>query len=137
MNKLKIKIITPEKTALTQEADSVSLPATAGQITILPNHIPLITALCTGEIIIKNGSDAKNLHVASGFAEVSKDTIRIMTDAAELAEDINIQRAEEAKKRAQQAKEQASSDIESAEATAALERALSRIRIAQRKRRHH
>jgi len=136
-NKLNFEIITPEKIVYRDEIDSLTLPTQEGQITILPEHIPLVTMIVPGEIIIKKNNDFHHIAVMKGFLETSQNHIKILTDAAELAEEIDDRRAEEAKLRAKKAKAQATTNIEIAEATVALERALTRIKVAQRKRKHH
>ncbi|MCL5795218.1 MAG: ATP synthase F1 subunit epsilon [Patescibacteria group bacterium] len=135
--KLNFQIITPDKIIFQDEADAITVPATDGQITILPNHIPLVSVTKPGEIIIKKGNETKNIAVMRGFIENSQNNVRLMADAAELAEDIDERRAQEAKERAQKAKETTQDHLELAEATAALERALVRIKIAQRKKSRH
>ncbi len=137
MDKIHFQIITPEKVVFKDEIDSVTMPTPEGQITILPGHIPLVSITNPGEIIIKKGSEIRCIAVMRGFVENSKDSVRLMADAAELAEDIDEKRAQEARERAEKAKETAQGHQEVAEATAALERALTRIKIAQRKKSRH
>lgn len=135
--RLNFQIITPDKTVFKDEVDSITIPTIDGQITILPGHIPLVSITSPGEIILKKGSEIKNIAVMRGFIENSQDNVRLMADAAEFAEDIDEKRAQEAKERAQKAKETAQDHLELAEATAALERALMRIKIVQRKKSRH
>lgn len=135
--RLNFQIITPEKTVFKDEVDSVTIPTIDGQITILPGHIPLVSITNPGEIILKKGSEIKNIAIMRGFIENSQDNVRLMADAAEFAEDIDEKRAQEAMERAQKAKETSQDHLELAEATAALERALMRIKIVQRKKSRH
>jgi len=137
MPKLHFKIITPDKIVFDQEIESLTLPTTEGEITILPNHIPLITAIKPGEIMIKQEGKTHHMAVMGGFLEISDNKISLMAEAAELAEEIDERRADEAKERAKKAVSEAKDQIEFADATAALERSLSRIKVAHRKSRHH
>lgn len=135
--KIKFEIITPEKIVFKDEIDSITLPTQEGEITILPGHIPLIAPTKPGEIIVRKDNTAHHMAVMNGFLETSDNNIRLLVESAELAENIDERRAEEAKKRAAEAREKATTDIEMAEATAALERALARIKVAERKKRKH
>lgn len=136
MPKLHFEIITPEKTVFKEEIDSLTLPTDEGEITILPNHIPLVATTKPGEIVIKNEGKTHHMAVMRGLVETSENNIRLLADAAELAEEVDERRAEEAKKRAEQAREKAQTGVEFAEASAALERALTRIKIVRKRRRH-
>ena len=137
--KLKLKIVTPERVLLEGEVESVSLPTQMGEITILPNHIPLVASLAPGELkIIENGS-SRHMAVTGGVLEIrGQNDIVILADAAETSEEIDIQRAEEARARARKVMaEQTLSDEEYAATAAALEKSLARIRVARRKRHHY
>ena len=135
-NKLQFKIITPEKTVYSDEIDSITLPTEDGEITILPGHIPLVAPTKPGEIMIKKDDKVHHMVVMRGFVETSEDKVRLLADAAELAEEVDERRAEEAKKRAEQAKAESKDKIQFADASAALERALVRLKVARRHRRH-
>lgn len=137
MNKLHFQIITPDKVAFSDEINQLTLPTIEGEITILPNHIPLVTAIKPGTITIKKENETHHMAVMGGFLEISDNKIRLMAEAAELAEEIDERRAEEARQRAQKAVSEAKDQVEFADATAALERSISRIKVAQRKSRHH
>lgn len=137
MNKLNFQIITPDKVVYKDEIDQLSVPTINGEITILPNHIPLITPLQPGEITIKKDNKLRHMAVMRGFVEVSDNNIRLIADAAELAEEIDDRRAEEALERAKKAKEEAKDDVAFADATAALERAITRVKIARKKSKHY
>jgi F-type H+-transporting ATPase subunit epsilon len=137
MSKLHFEIITPDKIAFRDEIDSITLPTQEGEITILPGHIPLVAPIKPGEIMIKKDGTARHMAVMRGFVEMSSDKVRLMAEAAELEEEIDERRAEEAKRRAEQAVTSAKDKTEFADATASLERALTRIKIAKRKHHHH
>lgn len=136
MAKLNVELVTPEGTVLSTEADFVKAPGLAGELGVLPRHIPLMTPLRAGEVLVRNEDDEHFIFVAGGFLQVLPDKVVILADVAERAEDIDEERAEEARKRAQQLLEQPGVEADSAEAVAALERAMFRLRVAElRKRR--
>jgi F-type H+-transporting ATPase subunit epsilon len=131
---LSFQLITPERTVLKQELDSLSCPTTLGQITILPGHIPLVATLIPGELIARSGNTETPLHVDGGFIEVRPgNQVIALADAAEHATDIDAAGAEQAKRRAEELLAQANiSDQEYAQAAAALEKSLTRLRIARK-----
>lgn len=133
-NKLKLNLVTPERTVISEEADSITCPTGEGYITILPGHADLISTIVSGELTVKNGGVEHFLHVSGGFVHVSGDNeIRVLSDAAEHHAEIDITRAEEARKLAeQQLNEQILSDEEYAATTAILRKNLSRIKIARK-----
>ena len=120
MAKLQVELVTAEGRILSEEADFVLAPGVEGDLGVLPNHIPLLTPLRTGEVMVRNGEAEHILFVAGGFLEVLPDKVTILADAAERAEDIDEARAEESRKRAQELLAQ---DIGNYEASLALERA--------------
>ena len=133
MAKLQVELVTAEGRVLSQEADFVKLPGIAGELGVLPEHIPLLTPLRTGEVEVRNDGREEYLFVAGGFVEVLPDKVVILADVAERAEEINEAAAEEARRTAQEALAQEPGD---AEAAVALERAIFRLRVAEI-RRHH
>jgi F-type H+-transporting ATPase subunit epsilon len=136
-NKINLQVITPEKVAYKGEADQVTLPTRDGEITILANHIPLISTMKHGELIIKNGSEEIPMAVCNGFVEVKKNKITIMTDIADRVEEIDEAKVEGAKKKAEDLLKEKDrmSDVAFADATVALERSLARLKVIKRKRR--
>jgi F-type H+-transporting ATPase subunit epsilon len=101
MNKIKFEIVTPEKTVLKEQVAQVSVPTRQGEITVLPGHIPLVAALQPGVIeIVKTAGERDLMSVSGGFIEVLKNKVVILADTAERAEEIDIDRAEEARERA-------------------------------------
>lgn len=134
--KIEFRIVTPEKVLYQDLVDSVSMPSIEGQITILPGHIPLISAIKPGEVLVKKAGKEVFFSVTKGIVEIDGKTITFLTDAAERAEQIDEKRAEEAKKRAQAVMAEVRHGEEGyTDAVAQMERALSREKIA-RKRRH-
>lgn len=132
-----LQIITPEKIVFDGDVDGLTLPAMTGELTILPGHVPLITPLRSGEIMLHHGNDRQHMAVHGGFVEVSGDTIKLLTEAAELEEEVDERRAQEALERAQRAKEEAASEHDQGEALAAIERAIARLNLAQRRKQRH
>ncbi|OGI27121.1 MAG: ATP synthase F1 subunit epsilon [Candidatus Moranbacteria bacterium RIFOXYB1_FULL_43_19] len=133
-NKIKFKIVTPERTVFEDQIDQVTLPTADGEITVLPNHIPLISILVPGELDVKAGGKEIAMAVSGGMIEVQKNEITILADTAERAEEIDVKRAEEAKDRAEKLKEERIQADETQYATAAaiLEKNLARIRVAKK-----
>ncbi|MGA8666878.1 MAG: F0F1 ATP synthase subunit epsilon, partial [Candidatus Dormiibacterota bacterium] len=134
MAKLQVELVTAEGRVLSEEADFVLAPGIDGDLGVLPQHIPLLTPLRPGEVMVRNGDAEHILFVAGGFLEVLPDKVSILADAAERAEDIDEARAEESRKKAQ---ELLSQDIGNYEASLALERATLRLRVADVRRRRH
>jgi len=130
---IELKIVTPEKVLYDQKVDAVSMPTIQGEITVLPHHIPVISGLLPGELRIKMNGKVEHFSITRGVAEIDGKTITILTDAAERAEEIDEKRAQEAIEKAKKLMSETHMDEEGfAEATAQLERAMSRIRIAKK-----
>ena len=134
MAKLQVELVTAEGRVLSEEADFVKLPGLGGELGVLPQHIPLLTPLKTGEVMVRNNGQEQYLFVAGGFVEVLPDRVVILADVAERAEDIDEVHAEEARRAAQEALAQEPGD---AEAAVQLERAIFRLRVAEIRRGHH
>jgi F-type H+-transporting ATPase subunit epsilon len=135
MNKIHFQLVTPEKTVLSDELDSLSCPTTLGQITVLPNHAPLVANLQSGELIARKANQEEYINVTGGFVEIRPNNeVIVLADAAEHHYEIDAQRAEEARKRAEQTlKEKRLSGEEYAKVAASLERNLARLRIARKR----
>ena len=134
MAKLQVEMVTAAGKVLSTEADFVLAPGIDGDLGVLPNHIPLLTPLRTGAVMVRNGSDEEDLFVAGGFLEVTGDKVVVLADSAERGEDIDIARAEAARKAAEHALTENESN---ADASAALERALYRLKVAELRGRRH
>lgn len=133
-----LEIITPEKSVLDEEIEELLVPTDKGQIGILPHHISLVTKLAQGEMVIK--SKGKNLFFAitGGFLEVKKDKITILADYAEHAQDIDVEKAQEAQNRAEELlskKKEILSREEVIKLESELRRSLLQQHIAQRHKR--
>ncbi len=135
-NTLHVEVVTAERELYNGEADSVNVQGTEGRMGILPRHAALLTTLAPGELIIKLGGAEEPFFVSGGFLEVSNNSVSVLADTAEHAEEIDQARAEAARRRAQESLEQAQSNTERAELTAALQRASERIRVSELVRSH-
>ena len=133
---MRLNIVTPEKKIFEDEVDSVSLPTLEGEITVLPHHVPLMTQIKPGELTIRAHGKDDHFVTGGGFVEITGSRVSVLTDLAETSDQISIEKAEEAKKRAEEAikSKHNLSDEEVAVAMATLEKALASINI---KRRHH
>ncbi|MBU4370159.1 ATP synthase F1 subunit epsilon [Patescibacteria group bacterium] len=138
-NKIKFKIITPEKiTYSSEDVKRVTIPTEAGEITVLPNHIPLVSVLKSGELKIIKDKQEIFISVSTGFLEVRpKSEVYILADTAEKAEDIDLERAQMAKERVKQLleKKQDRSDVAFARLQSSLNREMARIKVANKYRR--
>lgn len=134
MKDLKLKIVTPEKILFEDKVSQLSVSTVMGEITILPNHIPLVSQLAPGEIAVKNnGNEVDLMAVSGGFIEVLPDQVVILADTAERAEDIDEARAEEARARAEEVLKTKVADAESfALFTAKIEKELARLKVARK-----
>ena len=135
-NTLHVEVVTAERELYNGEADMVSAQGTEGRLGILPRHAALLTTLAPGEMTIKLNGAEEPLFVSGGFLEVSNNSVSVLADTAEHAEEIDQARAEEARRRAEERLAQAESDTERAELNAALTRAMARIHVAEIARRH-
>ena len=137
MNSLKLRIVTPEKEIYDErDLDSVSIFTAKGQITILPNHIPLVTRVTAGEVTIKKGSKTDSLITTEGFLQLDKTgEILVLADYAVRSEDIEIAKVMEAKKKAEEALKAKVSERDFIIAEAELRRTLLELKISQKQRR--
>jgi F-type H+-transporting ATPase subunit epsilon len=132
---IRLEVITPERRVFEDEVDMVVVPASDGVVGILPHHAPLFTALGSGELRVKKGDVEYPLAVFGGFMDVREGRVTILTDDAERAEEIDEQRVAEAREQAQRELQTAVSAADEQRARAALQRALVRMRVAERRRR--
>ncbi|MGA3126952.1 MAG: F0F1 ATP synthase subunit epsilon [Candidatus Korobacteraceae bacterium] len=130
---IELEIVTPERLVVKDRAESIQIPGRNGYLGVLPGHAPLITELAVGEIVYVNAGVSTRLSVAWGFAEVLPDKVTIIAEAAELAGDIDVPRAEAARDRAQQHIKQAEDAAAYEDAAHALARAEARLSVAQQK----
>ena len=126
-----VEVVTAERELYSGEADVVIAPGTEGELGILPRHAALLTTLKVGELLIRLGGAEEPLFVSGGFLEVSNNSVIVLAETAERAEEIDQARAEAARRRAQESLQQAQSDVERAELVGALERAVARLHVAE------
>ncbi|HCO99285.1 MAG TPA: F0F1 ATP synthase subunit epsilon [Candidatus Moranbacteria bacterium] len=134
--KINFKIVTPERTVFEQEVDQITLPVTDGEVTIMPDHRSYIASLKAGEVMFKVDGKETLLVVSSGFVEFNNNTLVVLADTAEAAGEIDVARAEEARKRAEALKNEkvTMNEMEYARVAAAIEKEAARVRVA---RKHH
>jgi F-type H+-transporting ATPase subunit epsilon len=132
---VELVIVTPERQLLREAVSEVAIPGAGGSLGILPGHAPLITEIGVGELTYrsKTGGEPAHLAVISGFAEVLGDRVTVLAETAERPEEIDITRAEEAKRRAEQRLAEAvrNPEIDWDRASVALQRAIVRLRVAE------
>jgi len=128
---IELQIVTPDKLLVKEQVDEVEIPGTEGYFGVLPGHTPMLASLSVGEMWYRQGQEKTFLSLAYGFAEVLPDRVTILASLAERAEDIDIARAEEAKRRAEARLVQAK-DIDYERARSALMKSLARLQVASR-----
>jgi len=130
---VKLDIVTAERVIFSEDVDTVVAPGIEGQLGVLPHHTPLMTMLQSGELLIKQTGSEFCMAISGGFLEVRPDRIIVLADSAERAEEIDIARAEEAKRRAEERlTEHKGAELNAARAELALRRALIRLKAAER-----
>lgn len=136
---LSVEIITAEEIVKTEEnLDVLIVPGSEGQLAILPRHAPLMTTLDYGELIFRRGTNETSFAIGGGFLEVHSDKVTVLADVAENADEIDAERAEEARKRAEERLQNPSADqtsVDLARAQASLQRALLRLNVVEKRRR--
>lgn len=132
---IKLEVVTAERIVYSDDVDIVVAPGRQGELGILPKHAPLMTILSPGELIARKVGEEYNLAIGGGFLEVRPDRVIVLADAAERIEEIDIARAEAAKKRAEERLSHPSSELDVARAEAALHRALARIEVVSKRKR--
>jgi F-type H+-transporting ATPase subunit epsilon len=132
--KLKLDLVTPYRHVLSQEVDEVTAPGTIGEFGVLPGHTPLLTTLKIGELTYKQGHNVFHVAVNWGYVEVENDVVTVLVETAELADQIDLARAQAALNRAQEAlKKLSPEDADFRKMECALERAVIRVQVAGRK----
>ena len=134
---LTLEIVTPDRAIAHEDVDEVQLPGTEGYLGILPGHTPLLTSLKVGQVWYRKGTEKFYLSIAFGFAEVLPDRVRLLAQIAERAEEIDVTRAEEEKKRAEQlilAAKSGNADVDLERARVSLMKAMIRIQVATKAR---
>ena len=132
MSSIKLDIVTAERAVYSEDVDMVIAPGVEGQLGILPHHAPLMTTLQPGELRVRKGEEEVSLAISGGFLEVRPDRVVVLADTAERAEEIDVARAEEAKKRAQERlAERRVPGFDEARAEASIRRSLARLKAVE------
>lgn len=133
MKTFTLKIVSQEKELLTETVDSVSVPTTSGEITILPEHIPLFSKVKTGELVYRTSTGDHSVVVTNGFVNVSPDgEVTVMVDSGVLARDISVEKASKAIDAAHETMLKTQNQRELILAEASLRRAMMELRVAQK-----
>ena len=133
---LRLEIVTPERQAYADDVDAVFCPGIEGELGVLPHHAPLLSTLGVGELRIRKGEFEEFFAVAGGFLQVRPDKVVVMAELADLSSEIDLEAAEEARREAERAIQEGYEEpADLARARAAMERALVRIRVAERRHR--
>ncbi len=133
---LRLEIVTPERLAYADDVDAVFCPGIDGELGVLPHHAPLLSTLGIGELRIRKGAQEEFFAIAGGFVQVRPDKVVVMAELADLSSEIDLESAEEARNEAMRAIQQGSEEpTDLLRARASMERALLRIRVAERRRR--
>jgi F-type H+-transporting ATPase subunit epsilon len=132
---IRVDVVTAERLVYSDEVDVIVAPGVEGELAILPQHAPLMTTLHPGELRTRKGPDEHSIAITGGFLEIRPDRVTVLADAAEHAEEIDIARAEAARKRAEERLTHRTVEVDAARAEAALQRALVRLKVAEKMRR--
>jgi F-type H+-transporting ATPase subunit epsilon len=133
---LQLEIVTPERLAFSDQVDAVFCPGVEGELGVLPHHAPLLSMLGVGELRIRKGGDEEFFAIAGGFVQVRPDKVVVMAELADLSSEIDLEAAEEARNDAERAIQAGFDEpADLARARAEMERALLRIRVAERRHR--
>jgi len=134
-NTLKLEIVTPESKVYSEDVDMVTLPGVEGEMGVFPMHVPLMTQLVSGEVVVRKGGKDFFLAVGAGFVEITGERVSILTDMATKEEDIDEAKAEEALKRAEARLAEKLDDAEVASTSAALAHSLAQLKVKRRQQR--
>jgi F-type H+-transporting ATPase subunit epsilon len=128
---LRLEFVTPERAIVHEDVDEVEIPGEQGYFGVLPGHAPLLAALRTGELWYRKGTEKKYAFIDGGFAEVLPERVAILAQIGERAEEIDVQRAEAAKRRAEERLVRPATDLDFERARIALLKALARLQVSR------
>lgn len=131
-NKLRLEIVTPYGSIFSDEVDEITATGSEGEFGVFPQHAPFITMISTGMLTCKKGNENLIFFVSGGYAEVGPDKVIVLGDSAERSDDIDVERAKAAMKRAEERLKKID-DIDFLRATASLERATIRVQVAEKR----
>jgi F-type H+-transporting ATPase subunit epsilon len=129
---IELQIVTPEKMLVREQVDEVEIPGTEGYFGVLPGHTPMLASLAVGELWYRKGQEKTYLSIAYGFCEVLPERVTILAQLAERAEEIDVARAEEARKRAEARLTAAKGEVDYERARSALVKSLARLQVSSR-----
>ena len=132
MERLRLDIVTPDRVVVSTDVDYVGACGIDGQFGLMPQHAPLVSALEVGDIYYRQGDSTTWIFVSGGFVQVADNKVTILAESAELASEIDVDRAERAKQRAEGRLSNPQADLDVARAELALRRAIMRLKIASR-----
>jgi F-type H+-transporting ATPase subunit epsilon len=127
-----LQIVTPDRLVVREQVDEVEVPGSEGYFGVLPRHTPMLASLAVGELWYRKGQEKTYVSIAFGFAEVLPDTVTILAQLAERAEEIDQERADAARKRAEERLAHQKSDIDYERARLALTKSLMRLQVSSR-----
>jgi F-type H+-transporting ATPase subunit epsilon len=129
---VQLKVITPERAVFAgEDVQQVILPAENGELGILPRHMPMVCSMTIGRIQVHLTDRTVNMATSGGFAEVLEDEVTVLADTAETSDEIDVERARSARRRAEERLRKRAEDLDMARAQAALSRAINRLRVAE------
>src|SRR5881275_3336242 len=131
--RLKLEIVTPDTKAYSEEVDMVTLPGVEGEMGIFPMHVPLMTQVVPGEVMVRKDGRNYFLAIGEGFVEITADRVAILTDMAIKAESIDEAQAEEARRRAEARLAEHLGDEETATVSAALAHSITQLNVKRRR----
>jgi len=131
---IQLEIVTPERLAYSDTVDAVVLPGSEGELGVLPHHAPLVSTLGVGELRIRKGGQEESFAIVGGFLQVRPDKVVVMAETADMASEIDLEKAQEARREAERLLESGYHEgADLAAARAQLQQALLRIRVAERR----
>lgn len=138
MPTVKLEIVTAERQIFSEDVTTIIAEGIDGQMTILPKHAPLITMLAPGELVLRKDGEEMYLVISGGFIEVRPEKVIVLADACERSDEIDLERAAEAKRRAEERLKNLAQtpELDQSRAEAALRRSLARLRVAEKRRRN-
>jgi F-type H+-transporting ATPase subunit epsilon len=129
---VELQIVTPDKLVVREQVDEVQIPGSQGYFGVWPGHTPLLASLTVGELWYRKGSEKTYVAIAFGFAEVLPDSVTILAELAERADEIDVERAEAARTRAEERLARPASEIDYERARIALSKSLNRLQVSSR-----
>jgi F-type H+-transporting ATPase subunit epsilon len=134
MSTIAFKLVTPERVALEQQVEQISLPTPKGEITILPHHVALVAGLTAGEVRIQQGGKTIPLVISGGIVKIADNVVTVLAQTAEHATEIDEQRAEQAQQRALERLRsvQEGDDVNYAAMSSKIEKEMARVRVARK-----